>query len=103
MRHPYTEALFKSIPKLGLASHTRLDSIAGRPPDLVDPPSGCRFAARCSYAQVICRSEEPPLIAQDGPDHVAACHFPVGTEAGREALARNQAAGIVPDEAKVGG
>ena len=104
MRHPYTESLFKSIPKLALPSHTRLDSIAGRPSDLVKPPPGCRFAPRCQYAQQQCREEEPPLIQHgDDPSHVAACHFPVGTEAGREALARNQAAGIVPDAAKVGG
>jgi peptide/nickel transport system ATP-binding protein len=104
MRHPYTESLFKSIPKLVLPSHTRLDSIAGRPPDLVKPPAGCRFAPRCPYAQQVCREEEPPLIQHgDDPTHVAACHFPVGTDAGREALARNQAAGIIPDAAKVGG
>ena len=48
MKMPYTEALLRSIPKLGDRSHTRLAAIAGRPPDLVDPPSGAgsRPAAR---------------------------------------------------------
>ncbi len=103
MRHPYTEALFKSIPKLALPSHSHLESIPGRPPDLVDPPAGCRFAARCPYAQPICTEVEPPLIQQDELAHVAACHFPVGTEAGNEALARNKAAGVVAADSKVGG
>src|SRR5213593_4805722 len=47
VRMPYTEALLKSIPKLEKPSHTRLDVIAGRPPDLINPPSGCKFSARC--------------------------------------------------------
>ncbi len=58
MRHPYTEALLKSIPKLAQPSHTQLDAISGRPPDLVKPPPGCKFAARCPYAQPQCITEE---------------------------------------------
>ena len=53
-RHPYTEALLKSIPKLAQPSHSQLDAIAGRPPDLVNPPTGCKFAPRCPYAQPKC-------------------------------------------------
>ena len=48
MKMPYTEALLSSIPKLGEASHTRLATIPGRPPDLVHPPAGCKFAPRCA-------------------------------------------------------
>ncbi len=92
-RHPYTEALLKSIPKLAQASHTRLEAIAGRPPDLVDPPPGCKFAPRCPYAQDKCVQEEPALVDAEVPGHAFRCHFPVGTEAGRGALARNLAAG----------
>ncbi len=94
MRHPYTEALLKSIPKLDQPSHMRLDAISGRPPDLVHPPSGCRFAARCPYAQERCRQEAPPLVVHDTPGHEYACWFPVGTPEGAEALAKNQAAAI---------
>jgi peptide/nickel transport system ATP-binding protein len=92
-RHPYTEALLKSIPKLGQPSHTKLDAIAGRPPDLVKPPIGCKFAARCPYAQAKCMTDEPQLTDPDVPGHAFRCFFPVGSAAGTEALTRNLAAG----------
>ena len=79
MRHPYTEALLASIPKIEQPSHTRLHAIAGRPPDLVNPPTGCRFAPRCQYAQDRCRQQEPPLTAGEHPEHAYACWFPVVT------------------------
>jgi peptide/nickel transport system ATP-binding protein len=93
-RHPYTEALLKSIPKLALPSHTRLEAIAGRPPDLVNPPVGCKFADRCPYAQARCVTEEPPLDDLATPGHAFRCFYPVGTEAGAQALANNLAAGV---------
>jgi peptide/nickel transport system ATP-binding protein len=92
-RHPYTEALLKSIPKLNEPSHTRLDAITGRPPDLVKPPVGCKFAARCPYAQPKCVEVEPPLADPEEPGHFFRCHFPVGTAAGTDALAKNLSAG----------
>lgn len=76
MRHPYTEALLHSIPKIAAPSHTRLESIPGLPPDLVNPPPGCSFAPRCKYAQDKCRVEAPPLVEEE-PGHFFACHFPV--------------------------
>src|SRR5699024_6221203 len=76
VRHPYTEALLRSIPKLGMAKHTKLDAIGGRPPDLVHLPDGCKFAPRCPYAQDRCREEDPELLPDPGdPDHLVACHF----------------------------
>jgi peptide/nickel transport system ATP-binding protein len=93
-RHPYTEALLKSIPKLSQPSHTRLDAISGRPPDLVSPPVGCKFAARCAYAQPKCVAEEPPLTDETMPGHAFRCFYPVGTPAGTEALAYNVEAGV---------
>jgi peptide/nickel transport system ATP-binding protein len=93
VRHPYTEALLKSIPKLAQPSHTKLDAISGRPPDLIHPPKGCKFAPRCPYAQEKCLSEEPPLTDNETPGHFHRCFFPVGTQAGNDALARNLAAG----------
>ena len=62
MKMPYTEALMESIPKLDDHSHTRLQAIAGRPPDLVNPPPGCRFAPRCAYVRDKCLKEEPQLV-----------------------------------------
>jgi peptide/nickel transport system ATP-binding protein len=90
MRHPYTEALMRSIPRIHNPSHTRLDAIPGRPPDLVHLPRGCRFAARCRNAQPRCLEENPPLIAAEGSDHQFRCFFPVGTPAGHEARERNE-------------
>ncbi len=91
MRHPYTEALLESIPTLDHAKHTRLNPIPGSPPDIVNPPKGCRFAPRCKYAQPECVTDDPPSVV-DG-DHAYACFFPVGTEANQLALEKNIAAG----------
>jgi peptide/nickel transport system ATP-binding protein len=88
MRHPYTEALLGSIPRIENPSHTELQVIPGRPPSPVDLPPGCRFAPRCRYAQARCLQEEPPLV-EDEAGHAHRCFFPVGTEAGRAALAAN--------------
>ncbi len=91
MKMPYTEALVRSIPKLENASHTKLDIIAGRPPDLVNPPAGCRFADRCPYARERCREEEPPLTEAETPGHVYACWYPVGSPEYHETLAQRGA------------
>jgi peptide/nickel transport system ATP-binding protein len=93
MRMPYTEALVRSIPKLADPSHTRLNVIPGRPPDLVNPPKGCNFSPRCPYAQDKCREEEPPLLPAPAVGHEFACWFPVGSPEGRAALERNIAEG----------
>jgi peptide/nickel transport system ATP-binding protein len=95
MKMPYTEALLRSIPKLGDPSHTRLATILGRPPDLVNPPKGCSFAPRCAYAQDRCYESEPPLVASGVPGHEYACWFPVGTPEGRAALERNKSAALL--------
>jgi len=79
MRMPYTEALMRSIPKLEQPSHTRLAAIPGRPPDLVSPPPGCKFAPRCPYVRERCVEEEPPLIEAETPGHWYRCWYPVGT------------------------
>jgi len=92
MQHPYTEALFRSIPRTTQRSHTRLAAIAGRPPDLIDPPSGCAFSPRCPYVQPRCVEEAPPLVAVGESGHRSACWMPVGSPEGREAYERNLAA-----------
>ncbi|MFT3854236.1 MAG: ABC transporter ATP-binding protein [Ilumatobacteraceae bacterium] len=95
MRHPYTEALLRSIPRLEDPSHTRLRVITGRPPNLLAPPPGCAFSPRCPYAQDRCRSEEPELVDDDqNPGHRYACFYPLGTSDNAEALQRNIAAGL---------
>ena len=57
-RHPYTQALLNSIPKLG--SKEPLYAIPGQPPDLAELPDGCAFHPRCPHAWDRCRAEEPP-------------------------------------------
>jgi peptide/nickel transport system ATP-binding protein len=94
MRHPYTQSLLWSIPKTSQPKHTRLSAIAGRPPDLIDPPPGCSFAPRCPYAQPRCHEEEPQLVDGPGARHRFACHYPVGTPENQEAFDRNLAAGL---------
>jgi peptide/nickel transport system ATP-binding protein len=88
MQMPYTAALLESIPKMNLPSHTRLTTIPGRPPDLVSPPPGCRFALRCPAAQERCHAEEPPLTSAGSPGHVYACWHPVNSPVYRDAIER---------------
>ncbi len=76
-RHPYTEALFQSLPDKAAETKERLYSIPGIPPDLMNPPKGCRFAPRCRYATDQCRTEEPELGGET-VGHRFACFFPVG-------------------------
>ena len=80
-RMPYTEALLSSIPTIG-QSGTRLRVIEGRPPDMVQPPSGCRFHPRCPYRGDRCTTEMPPLDSRFG-DHAYACWYPLS--GGRDA------------------
>jgi peptide/nickel transport system ATP-binding protein len=83
MRHPYTEALLESIPRLENPSQQRLRAIPGRPPDMARPPVGCRFAPRCRYAQEDCVRIDPPLTPSTEPGHLFACHHPVSGSSGR--------------------
>ena len=80
-RHPYSEALLGSIPDLRDVPHTTLRAIEGHPPDMVNPPDGCRFAPRCTYATEICRTTVPLLRTPPG-DHArwVACHHPLGID-----------------------
>ena len=93
MKMPYTEALLKSIPRIEDPSHSRLNVIPGRPPDLVHPPKGCRFAPRCSFVQDRCLQEAPPLITAEHPEHQYACWYPVGSPHHRARTAELAAAG----------
>ncbi|MES2710972.1 MAG: ABC transporter ATP-binding protein [Pseudomonadota bacterium] len=73
-RHPYTQGLIRSIPRIDLAAtqHVRLEAIPGTVPSLLNPPVGCRFAARCRYVMPECIAAEPPLM-EKAPGHKAAC------------------------------
>lgn len=71
-RHPYTVGLLGSLPRLDEIRAEKLQSIEGLPPDLIDLPKGCPFAARCVYAIDKCREERPELEPV-GPRHRIAC------------------------------
>jgi peptide/nickel transport system ATP-binding protein len=82
-RHPYTRGLLSSIPRRGTAHKALLPTIEGTVPSLLNPPPGCRFAARCQHraslpadAQRRC-ADVDPMLAADGDGWVA-CHFPLG-------------------------
>ena len=92
MRHPYTEALLRSIPRIDDPVHHQLDPIPGRPPELIDPPDACAFAPRCIYARPDCLEAVPELSGLVGL-HRFACGHPTGTERGSAALAANRAEG----------
>ncbi len=72
-RHPYTQALMAAIPRLDLTVD-KLQTLPGSVPDLIDPPSGCRFHPRCAYAKNKC-VEEVPTLESWTPKHAVACHF----------------------------
>ena len=97
MRHPYSEALLASVPKLDQDPDERLLSIAGLPPDLSRSITNCRFAPRCQYATDQCRSEDPPLedVVGGTAHHRFACFHPVShqpTGGGRRSSATRTAA-----------
>jgi len=68
--HPYTQGLINCVPNIRL-DQKELVTMPGSPPDLVEPPAGCRFAPRCPRVSV-CR-ERPPALEEHAPDHRAAC------------------------------
>jgi oligopeptide/dipeptide ABC transporter ATP-binding protein len=72
-RHPYTRKLVASFPNIN-ADRRTLDVIQGQPPDLLDPPPGCRFAPRCEFAMAVCREVVPPEVRFADGVRVA-CHL----------------------------
>ena len=77
-RHPYTQGLIRSIPRIDLAAtqRHRLEAIAGTVPKLINPAEGCRFAARCKHATADCLKATPPL-REAAPGHKVACIYDI--------------------------
>ncbi|WP_025025815.1 ABC transporter ATP-binding protein [Caldalkalibacillus mannanilyticus] len=77
-KHPYTKGLLKSVPRLDMKRDEPLYPIIGTPPDLLKPPAGCPFFARCESAMRICRDHNP-VLEQMGGTQQAACwlHHPM--------------------------
>lgn len=78
--HPYTQGLLNAIPKIHMTSDL-LDTIPGSVPDLIYPPSGCRFHPRCPYSFDPCPKYKPPLI-EATPGHYVACFLHGGIPSG---------------------
>lgn len=81
-RHPYIEGLLASLPRRGRSRKSALPTIEGTVPSLLDPPAGCRFAARCGHRRELdsgsarrCVEEDPAM--EEAVDHPVACHFPL--------------------------
>jgi len=72
-KHPYTRGLLGAFPSIA-GPKKKLSSIPGFPPDLLNPPSGCRFYPRCPYAMDICKKELPPVVKIDN-DREVSCHL----------------------------
>ncbi|RLI41404.1 ABC transporter ATP-binding protein [Candidatus Bathyarchaeota archaeon] len=72
-KHPYTVGLLEAVPSID-GPATSLSSIPGLPPNLINPPSGCRFHPRCSKRLELCDKEVPPLVKVN-KDHFVACHL----------------------------
>ncbi len=97
IRHPYSEALLASVPKLDQRRDERLASIPGLPPDLSQTITNCRFAPRCRYATDRCREEDPPLVDTEDSGalvHRYACFHPV-EPASRDGAGPEEADGVI--------
>jgi peptide/nickel transport system ATP-binding protein len=70
--HPYTQHLIRSLPMIGERSNKA--GLKGTPPNLANPPSGCRFHTRCPYVMEVCRTEVPDLVPVK-ERHRVACHL----------------------------
>ena len=71
--HPYSQGLLASIPRVD-QPEKKLSSIPGSVPNLISPPSGCRFHPRCPYAMPVCKERRPPMTVE-GPGHTVACYL----------------------------
>jgi len=72
-KHPYTEALLSAVPKPDPRLRTQRIILQGDVADPANPPPGCYFHPRCSYAQDICR-QQTPVLEEITPAHYASCH-----------------------------
>jgi peptide/nickel transport system ATP-binding protein len=74
-KHPYTEGLLHSIPRLDTPTSQRLEAIPGAVPHPLELPSGCKFAPRCKYCTAKCEAEHPDLVEVEN-NHKIRCFYP---------------------------
>ena len=100
-RHPYTQKLIGSFPNIH-ADRRTLDVIPGSPPDLRNPPPGCRFHPRCPFAMAVCMTEVPPEVSFADGVRVA-CHlYPPGSDGVPITKPTKDAIGVTDDEIGLG-
>jgi peptide/nickel transport system ATP-binding protein len=77
-QHPYTQALLSAMPSMDPRRRTLKAPLAGDPPNPISPPSGCRFRTRCPFAEAVCETASPALVAPPGEElRAVACHMRV--------------------------
>jgi len=81
--HPYTQGLMSSFPSIDAKERMRMVSIPGVPPDLLNPPMGCRFHTRCKFAMDICRKKEPAYLELE-KGHFVSCHMVMSMYEGKK-------------------
>jgi peptide/nickel transport system ATP-binding protein len=96
--HPYARGLLSAVPRLDRGRSAKLATIEGAPPNLLAPPSGCRFRPRCRFAIEKCL-EEPPYVEGE-PAHVAACHRVAEIEALDPPMARGASSAKAESEGR---
>jgi peptide/nickel transport system ATP-binding protein len=96
-QHPYTWGLLGSIPRMSASRDEELVPIPGRPPSLINLPTGCSFHPRCPYVQPRHREIDPELVSASGPGHAVACLL---AEPTRQRLWAQLRQGAQPDEAR---
>jgi len=81
--HPYTQGLMSAFPSISARERMRMVSIPGLTPDLLNPPSGCRFHPRCRYAKAVCK-EKDPVYTELERGHFVSCHMAVAVYGGKK-------------------
>ena len=77
-QHPYTQALLSAMPSMDPRRRTLKAPLTGEPPNPISPPSGCRFRTRCPFAEAVCETASPALLAPPGEElRAVACHMRV--------------------------
>ncbi len=84
-KHPYTQGLMRSVPNIKL-DEGELYKMSGAPPNLLNPPPGCRFHPRCPFVMDICKEEQPPLEAIEGAQYAACWLYPSVMEKRQEKI-----------------
>jgi len=99
-KHPYTWGLFDCLPRIEERKGIRLTPIFGQPPNLANPPSGCKFHPRCPYAFERCVLEEPPLFTRDDGQTVRCWLYDDGADGTKHRISETRESSIIEQPEK---